>query len=176
MATLENARLDALDRQFRGTDVQVIEKAYGPHRSDRSSKDERTRFPRRNFLDVPRWPSRLLAALDLIRICEWILRKPPLEIRLQLAVVERGLLGAVDTAARRSPCRCAKEDPSSSPRTSDPSTRDRGIQHWLSAKLRPTLGSRGRTPIQAGARAPGPPRQAPECNPGSWVTGSRSSA
>lgn len=26
MTALENARLDALDRQFRGTDVQVIEK------------------------------------------------------------------------------------------------------------------------------------------------------
>ena len=30
MTALENARLDALERQFRGTDVQVIEKDSKP--------------------------------------------------------------------------------------------------------------------------------------------------
>jgi len=92
-----------------------------------------------------------VAALNFVSVYECNFRKAPLKIRLQLAAVERGLPGAVDTdnQMKAEPIGVAGVDPSSSLRTSDPSTTDRRIQLSLSAKLRPTLRSLRRAPTQA---------------------------
>ncbi len=119
VTTLENACLDALDRQFRGTDVQVIEKHSKPaglgltdqidlrrmrehgFRNETPSLFEEFSAPLgchpRGLIRVP-WVHRQTArALDFISVYERKLREPPLKIRLELTVVERGLPTAVDT-------------------------------------------------------------------------------
>ena len=119
MTALENARLDALDRQFRGTDVQVIEKDSKPKILSLANEVDFGRVREHGFRDET--PSlfkefsaslvghsrRLIRilwircqtarALDFVSVYKWKLRKPPLKIRLELAVVERGFPGAVDT-------------------------------------------------------------------------------